>query len=198
MLLSTRNLFVAALVAIIALLGAFAASALGDSAAAPQFLRDTQRAKITRAVTGHEPVARDSTVRLAVEIEMLPGMHVNANPPTHDWMIPVEVSVDGVEGVAVVEAFYPEAVSRKFPYDDEPYRVYEGTFVVGLTLAIDAAMPAGGREIEIILDYQACNDEACFAPTNTSITLPIMVVADPAQSVEVSSELLDRAPFPGH
>lgn len=183
---------------LVAAIVVLAASASARDVTASQFLRNTQRATITRAVTGHEPIARDNTVRLAVEVEMLPGMHVNANPPTHDWMIPVEVSVDGVEGVSVVEAFYPEAVSRKFPYDDEPYRVYEGTFVVGLTLAVDAGVPAGGRELEVILDYQACNDEACFAPTETSITLPIMVVVDPAQAVEVSSELLDRAPFPRH
>jgi hypothetical protein len=102
----------------------------------------------------------------------------------------------GADGVSVVEAFYPEPESRKFPYDDQPYLVYQGTFVVGLTLAVAADIPAGGRDLEVILDYQACNDEACFAPAKTSTRLPVMIVADPAQSTEVSSELLDRAPFP--
>ena len=185
-----------ALVAAIGLLSLPMSAAFGGERSAAQLLGGSQRAKITRAVAAHEPVARGSTTRMAVEVEMLPGMHVNANPPTYDWMIPVAVSVAGVEGVNVIESFYPEAESRKFPYDDEPYRVYEGTFVIGLTLGIDAGIAAGGRELEVILDYQACNDEACFAPTDTSITLPMMIVADAAQSAEVTSELLDRAPFP--
>lgn len=196
----TRRIHIAIVLAVVA----FTASPVSSPAApvehdgvVSQLLRNTQRATITRAVTGYEPMARDGMVRLAVEVEMLPGMHVNANPPTHDWMIPVEVSVQGVEGVSVIEAFYPEAESRKFPYDDEPYRVYEGTFVIGLTLAVAADIPAGGRDLEVVLNYQACNDEACFAPTDTSMKLPIMIVADAAQAVEVTSDLLDRAPFPG-
>lgn len=191
----TRIALTVTLVAVVAALGA-ASTFAADGIAATQLLRNTERAKITHAVVGHEPMALGSIVRLAVEVEMLPGMHVNANPPTHDWLIPVEVSIAGADGVSVIESFYPEAESRKFPYDDEPYRVYQGTFLIGLVLVVDADIPAGGRELQVILDYQACNDEACFAPTKTSVKLPIMIVADAADAVEVSSAILDRAPFP--
>ena len=182
------------------LVAASAASilAVGDEAVAGQLLRGTDRATITDAVADREPFALDQTVRLAVEVHMLPGMHVNANPPAFEWMIPVEVSVEGVEGVSLLEVFYPEPSSVKFPYDDEPYLVYEGRFVLGLVLAIAADIPAGGRELEVVLDYQACDDEACYAPTDTSMKIPIMIVADAGQSRAVSSPLLDRAPFPKH
>ena len=184
--------------AIAILVAAFAAStlAVGDEAVARQLLRGTDRATITDAAADREPFALDQMVRMAVEVEMLPGMHVNANPPTFDWMIPVEVSVEGAEGVSLLETFYPQPTSVKFPYDDEPYLVYEDTFVLGLVLAIAADIPAGGRELEVVLDYQACDDEACYAPTDTSIKIPIMIVTDVAQSHAVSSPLLDRAPFP--
>lgn len=191
----TRSALTLTLVAAVAALGAASAIA-ADGIAATQLLRNTERAKITHAVVGYEPMALGTTVRLAVEVEMLPGMHVNANPPTHDWLIPVEVSIAGADGVSVIESFYPEAESRKFPYDDEPYRVYQGTFLIGLVLAVSADIPAGGRELEVILGYQACDDTACFAPTKTSVKLPIMIVADAADSVEVASPILARAPFP--
>ena len=196
--MTSRTCFVAIVVfvAAAASFGATSTPAAGSEPAATQLLRTTERAKITHAVVGNEPMARGTTVRLAVEVEMLPGMHVNANPPTYTWLIPVEVSVNGVDGVSVVEAFYPPAESRKFPYDDEPYLVYDGTFVIGLVLAVEADIPAGGRELEVVLGYQACNDEACFAPTDTSVKLPIMIVADAGDAIEVSSPVLDRAPFP--
>lgn len=162
----------------------------------PQLLRTNERAHITAAIAGHDPMARGTTVRLAVEVEVLPGMHVNANPPSEEWLIPVQASVAGVEGIQVLEAFYPEAESRKFPYAEEPFLVYEGTFVIGLLLSLDDGMPPGGRELEVVLDYQACNDEACFAPAATSVKLPVMVVADRADAKPVSSSLLSRAPFP--
>ena len=161
-----------------------------------QLLRTTERASILQAVVDHEPMARGTTVRLAIEVEVVAGMHVNANPPSHEWLIPVEASVAGADGIRVLEAFYPEAQSRKFPYSEEPFLVYEGTFVIGLTLAADAGIPAGGHRLEVVLDYQACNDEACFAPATTSSELRVMVVADPADAMEIGSPLLERAPFP--
>ncbi len=185
-------------IAILVAVSAASTLAVGDEAVAGQLLRGTERATIIDAVADREPFALDQMVRLAVEVEMLPGMHVNANPPAFDWLIPVEISIAGAEGVSLIEAFYPEPSRVKFPYDDEPYLVYEGRFVLGLVLAIAADIPAGGRELEVVLDYQACDDEACYAPTDTSIKIPIMIVADAGQSRAVSSPLLDRAPFPKH
>ena len=180
----------------LAVASVFSTLAAAHEVAPRQLLYGVDRAKITGIAADHEPFALGQTVRVAIEVEMLPGMHVNANPPTFDWMIPVEVSVKGVEGVSLVEAFYPEPVSVKFPYDDEPYLVYQDTFVLGLVLVIAEDIPIGGRELQVVLDYQACNDEACFAPTDTSIKMPIMMVADVDQSRGISSPLIDRAPFP--
>jgi hypothetical protein len=161
-----------------------------------QLLRTTERAHIAAVALDHDPAARGTTVRLAVEVAMQPGMHVNANPPSEDWLIPVQASVAGVDGVQVIDAYYPEAEEREFPYGERPFRVYEDSFVIGLVLAIDGQIPAGGRRLEVLLDYQACNDEACFAPAQTSTALDIMVVADAADARETSSPILERAPFP--
>ena len=184
--------------AIVIFVAASAAStlAVGDEAIGGQLLRGTDRATITHAVADREPSALDQIVRVAVEVHMLPGMHVNANPPAFDWLIPVEVSVKGAEGVSLIEAFYPEPSRVKFPSGEEPYLVYAGRFVLGLVMAIAADIPAGGRELEVVLDYQACDDEACYLPTDTSIKIPIMIVADVGQSRAVSSPLLECAPFP--
>jgi len=161
-----------------------------------QLLRSTERAGIAGAAIDHDPAARGTTVRLAVEVSMQPGMHVNANPPSEDWLIPVQASVVGVDGVQVIDAYYPEAEEREFPYGERPFRVYEGSFVIGLELALGADIPAGGHRLEILLDYQACNDEACFAPAQTSTPFDVMIVAGAADAKPASSPLLDRAPFP--
>jgi hypothetical protein len=176
-----------------------AADAGSSAAQAGQFgdlFGSGERARVIEIAADHDPMARGTTVRLAVAVEMLPGMHVNANPPSEDWLIPVQATIAGVDGLHVIEAFYPEAESRKFPYSEEPFLVYEDTFVIGLLVAVDESVPAGGHPLEILLDYQACNDEACFNPAQTSADLDIMVVADPADARAASSAILDRAPFP--
>lgn len=173
------------------------AAAPEDDAVPPlQFLRNQARATVIDAAVDHRPMARGSVVRLAVEVEMLPGMHVNANPASQDWMIPIEASVTGVEGIGVIDAFYPEAQSRTFPYDDDPYLVYEGTFVIGLVLAVAEQVPPSGPVLEIVVDYQACNDEACFAPAQATFELPLLIAAAADDAVRVAPPIFERAPFP--
>jgi hypothetical protein len=162
----------------------------------PQLPRNAELATISKVVVDHDPMARATTVRLALEVETADGMHVNANPPSYQWLIPVEATVTGVDGVHVLDAYYPEATSSEFPYADEPLLVYADTFVIGLVLSLDASMPPGGRELVVVLDFQACNDEACFAPAKTSAKLPVTVVADAADAREITSPILERAPFP--
>jgi len=183
------------LVAVVTVAAGTSGSAAADKPV-PQLLRNAELAAISEVVVDHDPMARATTVRLALEVEAVDGMHVNANPPSYDWLIPVEATVTGVDGVNVLEVYYPEAESRKFPYADEPLLVYEGAFVIGLVLSLDADMTPGGRELEVVLHYQACNDEACFAPANNSVTLPVTVVADAADARAITSPILERAPFP--
>ena len=191
-----------AAVAIVALMLSVPLASAGDdivegTATSEQLLRTTQRAEIKHVVAEEFPVARGTTVRLAVEIEIIPGVHANANPPTYDWLIPVEVSIGENAGIAIAETFYPEAELTKFSWgDDEPIAVYQETIVVGLELDIAAVTALGNRNLEIVLDYQACDDAMCFAPTKATFTYPLTVVADEAESVKSTSPLIGRAPFP--
>ncbi len=167
------------------------------TARSEQLLRTTQRAEIKHVVAEEFPAARGTRLRLAVEIEILPDMHVNANPPTYDWLIPVEVSIVENAGIGFAEAFYPEAELTTFSWgDDEPIAVYQETIVVGLEIDIAAVTALGDRNLEVVFEYQACNDSMCFAPTKSTFTFPLTVVADEAESVKSTSPLIDRAPFP--
>ncbi len=170
---------------------------VAGSARSGQLLRTTKRAEIKHVVAEEFPVARGTKVRLAVEIEILPDMHANANPPTYDWLIPVEISINENAGIAIAETFYPEAKLLKFSWgDDELIAVYEGKFVVGLELEIATATALGDRNLEVVLDYQACNDSMCFAPTTSTFVYALTVVADAAESVKSTSPLIGKAPFP--
>jgi thiol:disulfide interchange protein DsbD len=166
------------------------------SVPAAQIIRQ-ERASVTAGAVASEPLVRGQTVRAAVELEVAPELHVNANPPTYDYLIPVTLSIDGPEGISVARAFYPEAEHVEFPYADEPLAVYEGTVVIGVELEIAADATLGDHTIELSVRYQACNDRSCFAPANASLALRVTVAAEGAATEEVDSALLRKAPFPG-
>jgi len=155
------------------------------------------RAGIGEIVLAATPLPRGGRVRAAVEVVVGPGLHVNANPPTFDYLIPISVSLEDTDVVRVSEAWYPEAEHRTFPYSEEPYAVYEGSVVVGLELEALADAPAGEVPVTVVLDYQACNDEACFAPARARAPLRVEIGPADAEPARRESPLLARAPFGG-
>ena len=188
-----RNLRRLAIAATVVAVGLSASA--GAAYAFGQLLR-TENATVKRAVTASSPLARGTTIRAAVEIQVAPGMHVNANPPSYEWLIPVELTIKGSEDVRVATTFYPEAIHKKFPYDEKPYAVYEDVFVVGLELEVSEDATLGEQPVQIVLDYQACNDEACFAPSKATLDLPLTIAAVGALITSSDSPLLKQAPFP--
>ena len=75
-------------------------------------------------------------------------------------------------------------------------KVWEGDVVAGLTLRVAEAAPLGDINLDFVIDYQACNDEVCFAPAKTQVRVPVRIVPAGTPVREVESPLLERAPFP--
>ena len=166
------------------------------AAPAAQLMRE-EHANLTEAAVAATPLVRGQTVRAAVALEVEAALHVNANPPTFDYLIPVTLEIEGPAGVSLAGTFYPDAEQVEFPYADEPLAVYEGTVIIGMELVIAADAPLGSQHLELSVRYQACNDRACFAPTKATLTLPVTVATEGTDAEQVDSPLLSQAPFPG-
>ena len=147
------------------------------------------------AVVEQEPLTRGATVRAAVESKIGRGYHVNANPPSEDWLIATEISVSGAPGVSIERVFYPDAVEKIFEFWSTPLRVYEGDVVAGVVLQVAADAELGPHDLTLTIDYQACNDQACFAPSKVSTTVPLSVAEAGSSPRTLRSPLLQRARF---
>lgn len=153
-----------------------------------------ERAEST-AIVATSPVARGGTLRAAVEIRVAEGFHVNANPASEEFLIATEVSLADADGFAIGEVFYPPAHELTFGFWDGPLRVWEGSVVAAVVLEVTDTAALGFRDLEFVVLYQACNDEACFAPAKTTYTLPVDVVEEGSATRPLESPLLSRARF---
>lgn len=178
---------------IAALVMALLLAVAGDSAAW-QLMRP-EFASVGGAVVATTPLLPAQLVRAAVLLKVEPGLHVNANPASESWLIATEASLEAGEGVSLRRAFYPEALEKEFGFYSGPLRVYEGEVVIGLEIEIGPDV-AGDRDLEIRIRYQACNDEACFAPADATYRLPVLVAPPGTATRAVASPLLLAAPFP--
>ena len=100
-------------------------------------------------------------IRLTAAIA--PGWHVNSHRPSEDYLIATAAHLEPLPGVTFGEPVYPEGVQKKFAFSESALSVYESAFTIQLPVLWDVSRPPAA--ISGRVDYQACNDKSCLAPT---------------------------------
>jgi uncharacterized protein YyaL (SSP411 family) len=103
-----------------------------------------------------------SASRLELHCSVQAGFHINAFDPG-PGAAPTRLSLGRSD--AAVE--YPPPELRKFAFNDQPLRVYQGQFVIGVVFA---RPPSKGEKIDMTLSYQACDGNACLASLTRQIS----------------------------
>ena len=102
---------------------------------------------------------------VTVTLRIDPGYHLQANPPSMDYLIPTTVAFDNV---TPSDIRYPAPVQFRAEFADETLDVYDGiTDVV-------AVFPRGTLEKSLRgrVTAQACDDRICLPPAEIPITVP--------------------------
>ncbi len=120
-----------------------------------------------------------------VAIVIPDGYHLNGPSGAQQGLIPTaikaEAAADGVRTIRV-EARYPDAIEKVFPYADQPLRVYEERVEIPVVLRwsndpdpqrdADAASTVPDAAV-LLVTYQACSDTACLAPSTVRLSVRI-------------------------
>jgi thiol:disulfide interchange protein DsbD len=102
---------------------------------------------------------------LVLKSTLASGWHVNSHKPSEDYLIPTTVTLNAEPGVTFGEPRFPEGKMEKFSFSETPLSVYSHDFSIEVPVQWSgAAAPALSGSIE----YQACNDTQCLAPTSVA------------------------------
>lgn len=110
-----------------------------------------------------------------VTLKVLPGWHINANPPALDYNIPTRVFVRGEFGVSAGTPAYPAPTKAKFAFEENELWVWDGETRVTVPLSASAAPVNGVHELRGRVSYQGCNDQVCLAPATVPFTVTVTV-----------------------
>ena len=80
-------------------------------------------------------------------------------------LIPTQLRV--TDSTVVESIDYPSGESRRFAFADEVASVYSGTIQIAVRFRQPVTKP-----IEMALEYQACDDNACLAPVIKRFEVP--------------------------
>lgn len=132
-------------------------------------------AEVVRASAAAVELRAGGRAEAEVRLEIAEGYHVNANPPTHKYLIPTQLDVAPEAGLTFGQPAYPAALTRKFEFDQQPLAVYEGE--VSIRLPVRAARDAapGGRALRAKVRAQPCDDRACYPPRTVETAIRLTV-----------------------
>jgi len=119
-------------------------------------------------------LAPNATAEAAVEIHIESGYHINGNP-TAKYQIATKLDVETGDGITAEQPKYPPAISKKFPFSEEPIPVYEGQATIKVPLKAGANATKGTHTLRAKLLVQPCDNQACYRPRTIEASLLVAV-----------------------
>jgi thioredoxin:protein disulfide reductase len=116
-------------------------------------------------------------IRINIKADVQSGYHINANQVSDEDLIPTTITVDAGE-LKLSKVSWPSSHKYKFSFSETELDVYEGSISIVLNLKAPKNIKPGKYEVSGAVNYQACNDRACFAPKDAPFTVTITIKED--------------------
>jgi uncharacterized protein len=109
------------------------------------------------------------TCRMVLYVEVEPGWHINTNPASPDFFVPTVLKLSSDVDLKLRDVVYPPGKKLAIEGLDDPLMVYDGK--IAIHGEIHTPESAAGKEIQldINLEYQACNDSVCKPKTTITV-----------------------------
>ncbi len=121
-----------------------------------------------------QPVAGEAFA-VAVHLDIRPGWHINANPPSGDLLIPTSLTLNADWPLAFAHVRYPTGRSQAFPALAETLAVYEDQVALWADLSLPPAAAGTSGYLRFLVQYQACDEVRCLPPTELSQSIRVVV-----------------------
>jgi hypothetical protein len=132
---------------------------------------------VTIGEVGPVRIEPGDTVEVRIPVTVAEGHHIQANPASGEFLVPMELSFDSTGGVSVVSVRYPEASLYRLEGTNEDLLTCHGSVVVTVRIVVAPDAPAGERELPGTLSYQACTSRRCLFPASIPVVIPVDVHA---------------------
>jgi len=164
---------------------------LASTQAFSQFGMQEELIKI-KTYQSFDKVYTGSEFKIAIEIDVDEGWHINSHKPYDDYLIPTEVVLPENPNFALQKVVYPEPKDFKLAFSEEPLSVWEGKVFFGAIIKVKDNLEPGEYQLIVELNYQACNDMSCLAPTYIADTITV-TVADKKEVVnQVNQKIFEK------
>ena len=136
-----------------------------------------------------------SAVKVALQIALPDGIHMQSNAPRDPLLIPTRITIAPPAGIRVSETVYPSPTDFVQAGQTAPLAVFEQQFVAGINVSIGTEVGPGVVQLPLTLRYQACDASTCFPPARQDTLVTLRVVAPGTRVTRVAPELFSSLRF---
>jgi thiol:disulfide interchange protein len=140
-------------------------------------------------------VPAGGVVRLALQVTVPPGLHVQSNQPRDPSLIANVVTPELPDGFTLIETVFPPATDFTIPGFGEAQTVFESSYVVGLRIGVPKTAQPGPVTLPARFRYQACDDRSCYPPRTLSTAWTITVVPAGRRVTRSNAGVFEQIPF---
>ncbi len=120
-------------------------------------------------------------LRLHIAVE--PAFHVQANPASDDFLVPLQLDIEPQNGVHAEIASYPPGQPYRLQGTDSDLLIYDGSFELAVSIVAEPSALPGTYTLPGRVRDQACDATSCRAPDAVSIAVNVRVVEAPTPNV---------------
>jgi thiol:disulfide interchange protein DsbD len=142
-------------------------------------------------VTDRAPAVAGGDLRLAVEISVDPGWHVNTDDPGDEFSWPTTVEFELPDGWLNPIVSYPGGNALEFEFAETPIMVWDETAVIVASLAVPETA-AGDLRLRVSVTAQACNNTRCLPPETVRTGVDITIASAGSASRPINGAFFDR------
>ena len=143
-------------------------------------------------VTDRAPAVAGGDLRLAAEISVEPGWHVNTDDPGDEFSWPTTVEFELPDGWLNPVVSFPSGEALEFEFSETPIMVWEETAVIIANLTIPESA-VGDHRLRVSVTAQACNNTQCLPPETVRTGVDITIAPPGSASDPINGSVFDRA-----
>jgi DsbC/DsbD-like thiol-disulfide interchange protein len=131
---------------------------------------------VTVAVPEALRITPGGRAQARVEVRVKKGFHVQANPASMEYLIPLTLELKPAHGLTSDgEPEYPPGTPHRLEGADGDLMTYAGRIELKVPVTAAADAQPGRHQLMGELRYQACNEVACLRPASAEVALIVEV-----------------------
>ena len=120
-------------------------------------------------------VTAGGSVDYSLELKILKGYHIQANPASQEYLIAVTAKLEPVEGLKIGEPVYPKGIPFRLKGSDRDISTYEDSVVIKIPIQTEKGLKPGEIVLKGSLRYQGCDAILCFPPSKLPFEAKLLV-----------------------